>query len=527
MQIEENNTEIDFQDLPSSEEENPQWTTEKLGELVGLSDRIHSDSEEDNVIDTSEFFEDPHDHKSQRGFSDNPWSKVGLVYGVVGLGALVFGYFLTQIFAGNSSQIAETETPETSETVVFDEAPNSEVGRLKTELALSEQAERMQEIEQGRSPQTSLTLSEPEAAADNEPERSPTPPRRPVQSTSSSGRAIASNPPRSVPPRSVPRQTSISRPKPTPSATPPPPKPIANPTPRSEPFDPNERLAMLQSYGVYTRQLEPEANSSSLRTATSENPRLGAISRSYQAPTVEVASSDLTALTTDEAAIMTGNPSPQSEGLLTPLEVGSRAEAVLVTPIAWAEGLVGEEMPQFVVMLAEDWVNADGETVLKAGTELVFVLEQIHASGLVVADATTLILPDGSEQALPPGAITLNGSQGAPLAANLIRLGEDEIARRDLQVALFGALGNLGQVLNRPEQESRFSTNSTFGESSQTLVRNGNPNWAGALLEGGFSTLVEQNIERNQTQIEALRDRPALWYLEAGHPVEILVNRSF
>lgn len=526
MKTEENNTEIDFQDLPSPEEENPQWTTEKLGELVGLSDRIHSDPEEDNVIDTSEFFEDPHDHKSQRGFSDNPWSKVGLVYGVVGIGALVFGYFLTQIFAGNSSQIADIQESETSETVVFDEAPNSEVGRLKTELALSEQAERMQEIEQGRSPQTSLTLSEPEAAADNEPERSPTPPRRPVQSTSSPRRAIASNPPRSVPPRSVPRRTSISRQPPSttsPQGATPPPKPIANPTPRSEPFDPNERLAMLQSYGVYTRQLEPEANSSSLRTATSENPRLDALSRSYQAPTVEVASSDLAALTTDEAAIMTGNPVQPSDHL----EVGSRAEAVLVTPIAWAEELVGEEMPQFVVMLAEDWVNADGETVLKAGTELVFVLEQIHASGLVIADATTLIFPDGSEQALPPGAITLNGSQGAPLAANLIRLGEDEIARRDLQVALFGALGNLGQVLNRPEQESRFSTSSAFGESSQTLVRNGNPNWAGALLEGGFSTLVEQNIERNQTQIEALRDRPALWYLEAGHPVEILVNRSF
>ncbi|MEC4852502.1 MAG: TrbI/VirB10 family protein, partial [Jaaginema sp. PMC 1079.18] len=517
----ENNTDIDFQDLPSPEAENTQWTTEKLAEFVGLSDRIHSEQEEDNVIQTSEFFEDPHDHKSQRGFADNPWSKVGLVYGVVGIGALVFGYFLTQIFAGNSSQIAETETPETSETVVFDEAPNSEVGRLKTELALSEQAERMQEIEQGRSPQTSLTLSEPEpeSESDNETERSPTPPRRPVQSTSSSGRAIASNPPRSVPPRSVPRRTSISRPRQPPSTTSPP-KPIVNPTPRSEPFDPNERLAMLQSYGVYTRQLEPEANSSSLRTATSENPRLGAISRQNEVPTALVASSDLTA---DEAAIMTGNPVQAP----TSLEVGSRAEAVLVTPIAWAEGLEGEEMPQFVVALAEDWVNADGETVLKAGTELVFVLEQIHASGLVIADATTLILPDGSEQALPPGAITLNGSQGAPLAADLIQLGEDEIARRDLQVALFGALGNLGQVLNRPEQESRFSTSSTFGESSQTLVRNGSPNWAGALLEGGFSTLVEQNIERNQTQIEALRDRPALWYLEAGHPVEILVNRSF
>ncbi|MFP4008568.1 MAG: TrbI/VirB10 family protein [Spirulinaceae cyanobacterium] len=513
----ENNTDIDFQDLPNPEAENTQWTTEKLGELVGLSDRLNPDQEEDNVIQTSEFFEDPHDHKSQRGFADNPWSKVGLVYGVVGIGALVFGYFLTQIFAGNSSQIAETETPETSETVVFDEAPNSEVGRLKTELALSEQAERMQEIEQGRSPQTSLALSEPEpeSESDNETERSPTPPRRPVQSTSSSGRAIASNPP-----RSAPRRTSISRQPP--SATPPPPKPITNPTPKSDIYDPNERLAMLQSYGVYTSQLEPEANSSSLRTATSENPRLGAISRQNEVPTAQVASSDLTA---DEAAILTGNPLQPSDHL--EVEVGSRAEAVLVTPIVWAEELEGEEMPQFVVALAQDWVNADGETVLKEGTELVFVLEQIHASGLVIADATTLILPDGSEQALPPGAITLNGSQGAPLAADLIRLGEDEIARRDLQVALFGALGNLGQVLNRPEQENRFSTSSTFGESSQTLVRNGNPNWAGALLEGGFSSLVEPRIERNQTQIEALRDRPALWYLEAGHPVEILVNHSF
>jgi hypothetical protein len=222
-------------------------------------------------------------------------------------------------------------------------------------------------------------------------------------------------------------------------------------------------------------------------------------------------------LASDEAALLTRQR-------VRHFQVGSSAAATLVTPVVWAEDLEGVEQ-NFVVALSEPLTDSGGEVVLPAGSEVVFALERVHESGLVLAQGIS-ILADGTEQPLPEGAISLNGGGGSPLAAERIQVGEGEIASRDLKMALFGALGNLGSVLNRPDQENRFSSG-TGGSYSETTVRNGDPNLVGALLEGGLSPMVEQLIARNEAQIEELQDRPGLWFLGAGREVEVFVNRSF
>ncbi|MDY7015500.1 MAG: hypothetical protein SVX43_18275, partial [Cyanobacteriota bacterium] len=202
-------------EAPSPEAKSPSlWTEETLGDLVGLGER--SGEGEPNVMSPEELFEeDPRDRRSQRGFSESPWSKGGLVYGVVGVGFLMFGFLMTQIFNQSSSEQPQLEAQKPAEASVAFEEETNEEGRLKTQLALSEQAERMKEIEQERRPQTQLTLADLESGDSDSPP-APSPP-----STEPSSPRVRSRP--ATPPvRTVPRSLSPPPSRSLPPRLPPP-----------------------------------------------------------------------------------------------------------------------------------------------------------------------------------------------------------------------------------------------------------------------------------------------------------------
>lgn len=86
-----------------------------------------------------------------------------------------------------------------------------------------------------------------------------------------------------------------------------------------------------------------------------------------------------------------------------------------------------------------------------------------------------------------------------------------------------GALSKVGELTNRATSSSTFNG---IGGTSQSQTY-GSPNYLGAVLEGGFSNLSGQLLSRNQQAIKELRNRPQLWWVEAGGTVEIVVSRSF
>jgi hypothetical protein len=240
-----------------------EWTQERLSNLVGLSEVPQDDQ---NVISQAEFFgydEDPHENQSKRGFSSSPWAKGGLVFGVIGVGCLVFGFMLTDIFNGSSRSTSKPENSPT-EPVVFEEDEPNQEGHLKTQLALDDQAERMKEIEDSRSPKTKLELddvgedktpspSSVESSSRRSVPRSSSPPPKTVRvpvRTETGG--ISSRLPResrvggTSPPQSS-RSISSVRPVEPLSGETVEPKPVE----RVEQYDPLERLAMLQSLGSY------------------------------------------------------------------------------------------------------------------------------------------------------------------------------------------------------------------------------------------------------------------------------------
>lgn len=229
-------------------------------------------------------------------------------------------------------------------------------------------------------------------------------------------------------------------------------------------------------------------------------------------------------LSQQESYILQGIPAPRQT---YQLQVGQRVTGHLLTPIIGSQTTENESSAKerFVVRLDEPLKDAQGQIVVEAQSTMIFELTRIQESGLVESEAVALIR-GGIESELPKGVLRLRGENGQPLLAQRRNDVSGEIARRDGLLFTLGALGKVGEVLNRPETTtSTVSTNGTFSQSSSSST--GEPNLLGAVLEGGFNPLAEQISERNQSEIESFLERPQLWYVPQSQSVQIFVNSSF
>jgi Bacterial conjugation TrbI-like protein len=189
--------------------------------------------------------------------------------------------------------------------------------------------------------------------------------------------------------------------------------------------------------------------------------------------------------------------------------------------------LKDDEQPQrFGVQLAEPLLAADGSVAFPAGTQLIAKMNAIAESGMVQLAIVAVIAPTAQGNKLinvPAGAILIAGKDGKPLMAKNYKPNRHRIARMDAQIALMGALGQVGTLLNRPQNES--TTTSPY--LSSTSITNGRSDILGGLLQGGFNTLLGQAQQRQQQEIQTLLQRPHIWFVPAGQAVQVFVNSSF
>ncbi|MBD1922593.1 conjugal transfer protein TrbI [Microcoleus sp. FACHB-831] len=226
----------------------------------------------------------------------------------------------------------------------------------------------------------------------------------------------------------------------------------------------------------------------------------------------------------EEANILNGIP-------VRRLTVGGVAQGHLVTPIIWTgqgQATKSPERPtaeKFIVQLAESLADGNGGVAMPAGTQLVATVVGVNESGLAQLSVTQVIV-DSQEYVLPPGAISIRGNNGQPLIASKWGDKGPAIASGDATAFLFGSLSRVGQVLTQPNSESSTSVGG-FGYSSTTSSRSGDRNVLGAILDGGFTPLVQQILKRNEQHLEEITSRPDVWYVRAGENVQVFVNRSF
>ena len=203
---------------------------------------------------------------------------------------------------------------------------------------------------------------------------------------------------------------------------------------------------------------------------------------------------------------------------------GAQAAAQLATSLVWSSD--SQDETRFVVTLTEPLLGVDGNQALASGQQIVFQVESVSSNGLVTATALSTIDSQGTERALPPGVLTLQADKEKPLLANGLFDHGKEIAGMDFGIAALGAVSKVGEILNRPKQQS--SSSSTGSETSTTTTSvSGSPNLLGALMEGGATPVLESIQKRNQTAIETLSNQKNAWFLPAGESAKIVVSLAF
>jgi hypothetical protein len=432
-----------------------------------------------NVVATHELFDDPQLGKTQPTFATNPFAK----FGTVGLVLLVvFGAaatFLNTIMSGKPKAAPKIAVPNSSKLkveIADDIKPKEvETGKLKAELALGSQAEKIKSLERSKSPKTSV--AKPNSPTLNELNKrttsrvtSPEVVRMPV-----SHPAQVSHVPRPIPEREFdpPRFTPVSRPQRAVN------KVAATPlakhsTESSIADDPMKQWVAINQLGSYGGT-EIATNTISA-SKTNEQPNDSAVdtvaSRQTSSPitikratpvqtisstTVETADS-LEPLYAEETAIISGVPVRQ-------LTVGATASGKLITPLIWGKHSTNNastksatptEGEKFIVQLVEPITEEGGFVTLPKGTQIVAYVRDIEKSGLVQLEATQIVI-DGNEYVLPAGAISIRGSSGQPLMASKWGDKGAEIASRDAGTFVVGSLAKVGKVLNQPDTRGNVS----------------------------------------------------------------------
>lgn len=464
--LELNNTQLDSTQVPNPEASLTNVLTEEMAD---------DDSSQENK-------------KKPKSLAKNPYAKFFLISLVVGSVAIFFGLLFSQgnsIYSSFSNHsTSASPSPELKQTKNSPEETDTleeRNAKLSGELALAEQNDQIKaikdQLDNGQDVPT-VTVEKPEVSTTPTPTvvRTQVPPT-PVR--------------QAQPPRSVSRVVSHSRP--VSQTRQPRPQPPSTQTQQTDPIEQWQQLARLGSYGggqqvnqVLMGKTQPDFNSSDDKI-------------------LEVA-------TLPQTTIMSH--------LGGSLPLGQKVSGVLSTPIAVPVEPRNTTNFVFMVTLSEPLKSHQNETVLKQGSTVIFAVSSVQ-SGIISSQAVAVI-SDGQEYPLEGESLQIRLSNGSPLIAKLKDNYSGDIARRDGATFIMGALSQAGELANRATSTSTFSGS---GGVSSTSTYN-EPNYAGAILEGGLGPLGEQWQQRNQQAIREMQNLSRLWWLDAGIQVQIWVTRS-
>jgi hypothetical protein len=240
-------------------DDSPDFSVETFSD-EGLSEGF-TQSNDSNTVSQSELFDEPIEGRTPPRFSSRPFPKaavVGLILLVVFGGG---GLFLQGVMSSakrKASTIANSPSPQSTPSI--SPSPDTEVGNLKTQLALRNQENQIKDLERSKTPKTlntKTTKTEPTKTPNSTPSRTvaspkqqtpPTYPARPVQERYRPplSRTVESTRPvqeRYRPP--LPRAAEPTRPT-TPTST-------SAPTPLSkqQTIDPMQQWMVLSQLGSF------------------------------------------------------------------------------------------------------------------------------------------------------------------------------------------------------------------------------------------------------------------------------------
>lgn len=489
-------------------------------EMARLVNFEPSETLEPNTPD--EPFYHPEDEPSPRRFSQQGSTRVLFVVGGVSLVALVVGLITNQLFRPVS---VEVTTPpdsgyEADERLTLSleppTTPPGELGALRTEVALKDQAQDLEEMDSDRSP----LVDEEETDHPVEQPKPETPVKPPAAATVQRPPRPA---PRAAPPRPV-QPTAPVQPR------------VAPPVAATDPVDPWETWQQLSRSGTVGQLVsqpaprsQPPARSTVTRTSRTTLGPAQTVApgtpSSRQQPVVQV-----TPTPTDNSlgTYLHGHtPVPgMRHATNQTIPIGTAANATVTTPILWpGDGTQvtnsrAPDTPKYIVTLTEP-LATDERIVFPRAAQLVVTVAPLDTNSGVATLDVLAVLRDQQAYTIPPGQLHIRGHDGNPLVAERFNDPGNAIFAMDAGLFIVSGLANLGSLLNRP----RSSTVVTSDFQGTIANDYDDPNFVGAVLEGGAGALADRLAERNEQAIEALAAQPSTWYLSAGTEVQLFVNQ--
>jgi hypothetical protein len=508
--------------------ENSQYTNEEINQLLGIKLRdvpIEEPEIDDLIFEETETQERLEQTKSQ-SLAKNPWAKLGLIGGGLGIFFLVIGSFFTA--TGNLFDSSNIQTQATSTESNEPPSPSEEetLAALKAEAAIAGQEAELSRLKEADLADESIvTETESPATKTKLVESEPTPPEAvatPTRPAPPPSRAVSV---RRSPPPSTPSRAVAVRPSPAP----------VTPSPEVDPLERWQTLAQLGSYGGGQSSPTNEPQSTN-KVALANESRLTAnntgsiiprtqqvlaanhvIPRGQSKSTMVAQTTNSSNSSSEEERFLSGNKAQQQ------ITIGQTALATLETALISESSNTSKNndfVERFLLTLSTPLVNNQGDIILPVGTPMLVAVRSVHGSGRVSAVVETVV-KDGLEISLPSGAMFLRGLGGEPLMASLIQSGQKERMAANATTFALGALSKTGELLNRGSSSTFISG----GNFSQTKEFN-EPNYIGGLLEGGFTPLAERMNEQHENRLSQLDNRTPLWMVNQGTTVEIFVNQS-
>jgi hypothetical protein len=221
----------------------------------------------------------------------------------------------------------------------------------------------------------------------------------------------------------------------------------------------------------------------------------------------------------EEVVNLTAEPVIQIRTLL----VGTSAKGSAVTPVLWGGG--ANSTAKFLLKLDEAMLDGNNRVAFPADTQFVVMAKPASSNiGLAELEVVSVIIK-GMEFAPPMGSIVIRNDQGGLLIGEDYFNRDQQIANRDFNTVLSGALGNVGRILNQPI--SSYTSTVAGGIPSNTnVVTNRDPNILGAVLEGGFRDISTVWSQRNQQEIQVLASKPNVYQIPKGRGVRVFINQS-
>ena len=233
-----------------------------------------------------------------------------------------------------------------------------------------------------------------------------------------------------------------------------------------------------------------------------------------------------------EAGILnrtTADENSEGSTAMREIAIGSSALAKVIVPMIWDEAGQSPTAGRFAVQLTEDIMATDGARALPSGTVLITQVENVtRGNRLVSQSVVALVYPDSAgriqQVPIPPGYLIVRGIDNQPLIADSLFDRGSEMAKADILVGILGSLGRVGEIINRPAQETFSQQSGFFGSTAVKTTTSREPNILAAALEGFFTPTAQRLREKSDRNAQELLKRGNVAIVPEGTQVSVFVN---